>query len=118
MFSVIICRREKVQSYAVILDNGEETPFGILVWSTGNGSTSVVADAGLSLDAGRLIVDEKFLVLNSENIYAVGDCAIIEGNPLPPTAQVAQQQSAHLAKVLNNVLDGVSSAPFKYNTVA
>jgi len=105
---------KKVQSNAVILDNDEEIPFGLLVWSTGNGPTSVVADAGLSLDGGRLIVDEKFLVLNSENIYAVGDCAIIEGNPLPPTAQVAQQQGAHLAKVLNKALDGVACAPFKY----
>ncbi|MFP6584714.1 MAG: FAD-dependent oxidoreductase [Candidatus Hydrogenedentota bacterium] len=105
---------KKVQANAVILENDEEIPFGLLVWSTGNGPTNVVANAGLSLDSGRLVVDEKFLVLNSENIYAVGDCAIIEGNPLPPTAQVAQQQGAHLAKVLNKALDGVASVPFKY----
>jgi NADH dehydrogenase FAD-containing subunit len=105
---------KKVRSDTVILANDEEIPFGLLVWSTGNGPTRVVADAGLELKQGRLLVDENFKAINSESIYAVGDCAVIEGNPLPPTAQVAQQQGTHLAKVLNKTLDGYSSAPFKY----
>lgn len=31
-------------------------------------------------------------------MYAAGDCAEIEANPLPATAQVAQQQGRYIAK--------------------
>lgn len=105
---------KKVESAAVVLDNDEVVPYGLLVWSTGNGPTGIVADSGLPLDQGRIIVDGTFQVSNSANIYSVGDCAVIDGNPLPPTAQVAQQQGAHLAKILNKELDGKSAGPFEY----
>lgn len=105
---------KEVKSNAVILENDEVIPFGLLVWSTGNGPTHVVAEAGVSLDRGRVIVDDEFRVLNSESIYAVGDCAVIADNPLPPTAQVAQQQGTHLAKILNAALDGKTGNSFKY----
>lgn len=37
-----------------------------------------------------------------EDVYVIGDCAVMENDPtLPKTAQVASQQAAHLAKQLN-----------------
>lgn len=105
---------KEVRSDAVILDNDEAVPYGLLVWSTGNGPAPVVAESGLPLDRGRLVVDSHFRVSGSENIWAAGDCAVIEDNPLPPTAQVAQQQGTHLAKVLNKALDGKEVPPFQY----
>lgn len=36
-----------------------------------------------------------------ENVYAIGDCAQIQGKFLPATAQVASQKGKHLAHVLN-----------------
>lgn len=105
---------KEVQPDAVVLENDEVIPFGLLVWSTGNGPTTVVANSGLSLDHGRLQVDDNFLVAQTENIYAAGDCAVITDNPLPPTAQVAQQQGTHLAKILNKALDDTTAGPFKY----
>ena len=105
---------KEVNSEAVVLENDEEVPFGLLVWSTGNGPASVVANAGLPLTQGRLVVDDNFRVAGTQNIFAAGDCALIEDNPLPPTAQVAQQQGTHLAKVLNKALDETEVGPFQY----
>jgi NADH dehydrogenase FAD-containing subunit len=35
------------------------------------------------------------------NVYAIGDCAAFKENPLPQTAQVAQQEGFYIAKFLN-----------------
>jgi NADH:ubiquinone reductase (non-electrogenic) len=35
------------------------------------------------------------------NIYALGDCCANTDNPLPPLAQVAEQQGRYLASILN-----------------
>jgi NADH dehydrogenase FAD-containing subunit len=35
------------------------------------------------------------------DVYAIGDCAIIEGQVLPATAQVASQKASYLAKQMN-----------------
>jgi NADH dehydrogenase len=39
-----------------------------------------------------------FLFQTLRDVYAIGDCAEIEGNPLMATAQVAVQQARYLAK--------------------
>lgn len=84
---------------------------------------------------GRLSVDEHMRVLVNETVvddddvldnvaaaddepvpapllggrvYAIGDCAVHEAAPLPPTAQVAEQQADYLASCLNQgLLDGL-----------
>ena len=47
----------------------------------------------------------------------MGDCAEIEDDPLPATAQVASQQGAYLAKRLNALAKGkqsVADKPFHF----
>lgn len=51
-------------------------------------------------------VDDYLCVLNRwnkpiANVYAMGDCSTRISSPLPPTAQVAYQQGAYLAKEMN-----------------
>ena len=36
--------------------------------------------------------------------YAIGDCAAIDGTPLPATAQVANQQAKYLTRRLNRLI--------------
>jgi NADH dehydrogenase FAD-containing subunit len=52
----------------------------------------------------RFLVDKFLKVVGTDNIYAMGDCALIEGNPLQATAQVAQQQGAYLANSFNTMV--------------
>lgn len=105
----------------VLLQSGEKVPFGLLVWSTGNGPRPLLenlTEQGVTLDrAKRVETDECFLVKGTRNVYAVGDCSSIAGNPLPPTAQVAQQEGKHLAKNLNRMVRDKEPVPFKYRNM-
>ena len=81
----------------------EEIPYGLLVWATGNAVRPVVKDLMNQIPAQKeskrgLAVNEYLVVNGTENIWAVGDCAIAN---YAPTAQVASQEGAFLARMFN-----------------
>ncbi|XP_073009417.1 internal alternative NAD(P)H-ubiquinone oxidoreductase A2, mitochondrial-like [Typha latifolia] len=97
-----------VQSEKLILNNGEEVPYGLLVWSTGVGPSPLVLSLPFSKSpGGRIGVDEWLRVPSSPDVFAIGDCSgFIEstGKPtLPALAQVAERQGKYLAKLLNRI---------------
>ena len=53
-----------------------------------------------------------------EDVYAIGDCASIEGYDLPCTAQVAKQKAVYLSKVFNKHLPADSAGPTNANLPA
>ncbi len=105
----------KVEENAIHLKDGSVLEHGLLLWSTGNGPTSFVESTQLPKDKSRrIIIDNYFRVKGFENIYALGDCSIIEQQPLPATSQVAQQQGRYLAKALTQRARGNEPIPFHY----
>ena len=105
----------KVTEKSVLLTDGSELPYGLLLWSTGNGPTPFVQRVQLPKDErGRILVDEHFRVKGYDTIYALGDCSVIDGAPLPATSQVAQQQGKYLARALNRRAQGKPVEPFRY----
>lgn len=83
----------------------EKIPYGLLVWATGNAVRGVVRDLMGQIpaqkDSRRGLAVNEFLVVNgTENIWAVGDCAITN---YAPTAQVAGQEGAFLARLFNTM---------------
>lgn len=93
----------EVREKQIKLNNGTVLDYGLLVWATGNTSTKFIKDSGFNLNKfGRVITESDFRVKGYDNIYAIGDCAEIENNPLPATAQVAQKQGLFLAKIFNS----------------
>jgi NADH:ubiquinone reductase (H+-translocating) len=69
--------------------------------------------------AGQVTVGPNLLVKGKQSVFALGDCASLvpEGaeRPLPPTAQVANQQALHLARNLPALLrEGKSVPPFHF----
>ncbi|KAF2723640.1 FAD/NAD(P)-binding domain-containing protein [Polychaeton citri CBS 116435] len=83
----------------------EDIPYGLLVWATGNALRPVVKDLMTQIpaqsDARRgLNVNEYLVVKGTENIWAVGDCAVAG---YAPTAQVASQEGAFLARLFNQM---------------
>lgn len=83
----------------------ETIPYGLLVWATGNAVRPVVKDLMSQFPAQKderrgLKVNEYLVVKGSENIWAVGDCAIAN---YAPTAQVAAQEGAFLARLFNQM---------------
>ena len=92
----------RVDEQKVYLQDGSELQHGLLVWSTGIGPTSFARDVNLPKDRkSRLLIDTYFRVKGYENIYALGDCCVIENGELPATSQVAQQQGKYLATALS-----------------
>lgn len=95
----------------VVLGSGERIPQGLVVWSVGNAPRNLVTDLATAipeqkehLPGGRLTklaVDPFLRVIGAEDVLAVGDCSYIVDMPLPPTAQVAGQQGAYAAHVVN-----------------
>jgi len=122
-----------------IKEEPEEVGAGIVVWSTGlmqnplvgkllsqkNGQLgSLVKDP----KTGGLVTDEHLRVQAHgpegtttralPDVFAIGDCAVVEGHRYPATAQVASQQALYLGKQLNRKkpdADGAGAgAPFKF----
>ena len=83
----------------------ETLPYGLLVWATGNALRPVVKNLMSQIPAQKdsrrgLAVNEYLVVNGTENIWAVGDCAIAN---YAPTAQVASQEGAFLARLFNSL---------------
>ncbi|HNT87783.1 MAG TPA: FAD-dependent oxidoreductase, partial [Candidatus Hydrogenedentes bacterium] len=109
------CQVAEVQENAVVLNTGENTPCGLVVWSTGIAANDLVRS--IDVPKGplqRLVTDRDFLVVGTRNVYAIGDCSILADQDLPATAQVAQQQGKHLAKHLNRKARRMPTKPFRY----
>ncbi|KAL9675291.1 hypothetical protein QQ045_003493 [Rhodiola kirilowii] len=97
-----------VKSQKIILNDGTEVPYGLLVWSTGVGPSPFVTSLDFPKSAGgRIGIDEWLRVPSVQDIYAIGDCSgFLEstGRPvLPALAQVAERQGKYLAEQLNKV---------------
>lgn len=83
----------------------ETIPYGLLVWATGNAVRGVIRDLISQIPAQKnsrrgLAVNEYLVVNGTENIWAVGDCAVTN---YAPTAQVANQEGAFLARLFNTM---------------
>jgi NADH:ubiquinone reductase (non-electrogenic) len=105
----------RVEPKVIRLADGSSIPYGLLLWSTGNAATPFGATVTLPKDKqSRIIVDEYFHVKGFEDIYALGDCSLVERSPLPATSQVAQQQGKYLATALNRRLRDLPQEPFEY----
>ncbi|KAI6715838.1 hypothetical protein PZA11_006132 [Diplocarpon coronariae] len=80
-------------------------PYGLLVWATGNAVRPVVKDLMSQIPAQKdsrrgLAVNEYLVVQGTKDIWATGDCAVAG---YAPTAQVASQEGAFLARLFNTM---------------
>ena len=101
----------QVNYNSVTTGSGKELKFGVCVWSTGNTALDMVRSLGLPLSKdGRILVDDQLQVGGQTDVFALGDCAVCEAQPLAMLAQVANQQGKYLARSLNKG----SNKPFRY----
>ncbi|VVD76818.1 pyridine nucleotide-disulfide oxidoreductase [Pandoraea communis] len=101
-------------------DDGQLIPGDLLVWAAGVKAPDCLRDIGglITNDANQIVVRNTMQTAQDERIFALGDCAsltLAQGEcPLPPTAQVATQQAAHLGRHLGAWLEGRAIPPFAY----
>ncbi|XP_004497942.1 internal alternative NAD(P)H-ubiquinone oxidoreductase A2, mitochondrial-like [Cicer arietinum] len=99
---------KEVHPQKLILSDGTEVPYGLLVWSTGVGPSEFVKKLNFpSSPGGRIGVDQWMRVPSVEDVFALGDCAgFLEqtGRPvLPALAQVAERQGKFLVELFNKI---------------
>jgi NADH dehydrogenase len=87
----------------VHLSDGDFVPTRSLIWCVGVRPDPMVADLGLSLKQGRLVVDEFLTVPGRPDVYACGDAAAVPDLTRPGeitgmTAQHATRQGSMVAK--------------------
>lgn len=105
------------QNDLVELSNGT-IESATVIWSAGVKGNVIGGLDSKSIERSRILVDEFNKVIGSENIYAVGDVAMMQTDELlnghPMLAPVAMQQGTHLAKNFKRILNGKSMIPFNY----
>ncbi|XP_064620775.1 probable NADH dehydrogenase [Lineus longissimus] len=105
-----------VNSNHVVLKDGTVLPCGLVVWSTGLAPRPFTKKLDMPKnDAGQLLTDNRLCVVGdpSGDVFAIGDCADIEGFNLPCTAHVAERQGRFLANQLSKNTD----EPFVYKSL-
>ncbi|WP_134704016.1 NAD(P)/FAD-dependent oxidoreductase [Ammoniphilus sp. YIM 78166] len=94
----------------VILADGEEIKAGTIVWTGGVRGNSIIEKSGFEVMRGRVKVDDYLRAPGHDNVFIVGDGALIfneeNGRPYPPTAQIAMQQGDNLAANLVSIVRG------------
>lgn len=88
--------------------NDAEIPCGLLVWAGGNKPKKIITNLMEKLGKEKqnnrrgLVVDEHLIAAGApeNSIYALGDCS---STSYAPTAQVASQQGAYLARVFDKL---------------
>lgn len=120
-FDVKILLNTMVDSYdgkEVRLNSGEVLPSQTLIWAAGVMGNIIPGLPDECVKKSQYIVDEFNLVKGYDDIFAVGDIAIMETKKYPKgfpmLAPVAIQQGENLAENLKNILKGKKLTPFRY----
>lgn len=123
-FDVHVMLKTMVKSFdgtQVVFDNDEIIKTTTLVWAAGVMGNIINGLPEESVFKSRYKVDEYNKILNTENIYAVGDIAYMEEKNFPKghpmLAPVAMQQGENLAKNLLNMINHSDKPmkPFRYS---
>jgi len=113
-------RVTEVSPRGVKTATGLEIPAELVVWAAGIKAPDILKDIdGLETNRiNQLVVMQTLQTTRDSNIFAFGDCASCpwpgKQTPVPPRAQSAHQQAAHLSKMLPRHLRGEPLKPFLY----
>ncbi|GLB41734.1 putative protein with domain-containing protein [Lyophyllum shimeji] len=114
-----------VEAGKMFVEEQGEVPFGMLVWSTGLAPNPLIDDIQdvKKYKKLALLTDDRLNIIHTDGtvndaVWAIGDCSVIDGAPLPATAQVANQKGKYLVKALNGIArDQPISKPFEFRSL-
>ncbi|KIY69432.1 FAD/NAD(P)-binding domain-containing protein [Cylindrobasidium torrendii FP15055 ss-10] len=82
----------------------KEVPCGLVVWAGGNKGRKITVDLKAKVPGQTnprgITVDDHLRMVGTDGIFAIGDCT---STSYAPTAQVASQQGAYLARVFAQI---------------
>jgi NADH dehydrogenase len=109
--------KEVGASYVLVNDN-QKILTETVVWVAGIKPAEIKFDEKVEQSPdGRLIVNEFLQLENQEEIFAIGDIALFKQNniPLPALAQVAEKESATVAKNIKLLIENKNLEKFVYH---
>ena len=99
----------------VVLADGTVLASDATVWAAGVAAPEPVSGWGLpQADGGRIRIGADLRVAGHERIFAVGDIALIDGQPLPQLAQPALQMGKNAADQVRRLERGEPTVPYRY----
>lgn len=88
----------------------EEIKASTVVWAAGVRGSDIVDESGFETMRGRVKVRKDMRDPNRDEVFIVGDCALIineeTNRPYPPTAQIAIQQASTVSHNLTSLIRG------------
>ncbi len=110
----------EVKEDRLVLEGGEPVPATLSVWAAGIRAPEAAAQLeGVEhARGGRIVIRPTLQSSVDDDIFVLGDCAWLappgSDDALPATAQVAQQQSRHLARAMRGHLAGRALPAFSH----
>jgi NADH dehydrogenase len=102
--------KEVTETGVIVGEESEEIKAATVVWTTGIRGNSIVEKSGFETMRGRVKVEKDLRMPGHEDVFVLGDCALIINEeinrPYPPTAQIAIQQAYAVARNLKALLAG------------
>src|SRR5699024_5562078 len=95
---------------------GDRFPADLTVWTTGRVGPPVAdaIDALATNKKRQWLVRPTLQSTNEDTVFALGDCAYLQDDPAPPTAQAASEQAEHLAVQVPRYLAGDAPTAFEF----
>lgn len=108
----------------IVTSDGQLLGTRTVIATVGNAATEVVQEMNLPQKRGRIYVERTLQVAGHQNIWALGDAALVpmqegateDGDFAPPTAQFAVREARLVARNIETVLQGGTPSPFLYRS--
>lgn len=111
----------QVNPNQVELKTGETLDAGTIIWTGGVRANPLIQQAGFEVDPkGRAKVNEFCQSVDYANVFVIGDSAWftgVDGKPLPPTGQAAEQMGEAVARNVTALLNDVPMQPFRFHNL-
>jgi NADH dehydrogenase len=113
-------RVTEVTAEGLRLADGSFIPSELVVWAAGVKAPDVVREVdGLETNRiNQLVVEPTLQTTRDPDVFAIGDCAACPrpgtSGPVPPRAQAAHQQAAHMVRQIERRLRGQPLQPYTY----
>jgi selenide,water dikinase len=98
----------------LVVSGAARQSFDLVLWATGALALPWLAQSGLQTDGrGFVLVDPTLRSVSHPEVFAVGDCATVEGARHPKSGLYSVRHGEVLAVNLRNLLEGKALRPYR-----